>query len=219
MSQFYSANFDDSAFNKYKNNEFNRLNNDACYINQRDTSNNKKLKFITTNHIDLIEAKDKLNFFGIGVRDTLFVPGEKIDDYSNLLNGKNGQVLTNCNVKNGFGTLPMPTTPYRGQLQHGDIKIEDSMRNNLGIKKNTCLPRESNFEKRVFSIFDDSQNILTPSAIKSVETPDIGFSLGRSGMATRFCQKFNTTNYSSEGTQFEPYVSNACKNNHKNYTC
>lgn len=219
MSQFYSANFDDSEFNKYKNNEFNRLNNDACYINQKNTSNNKKLKFITTNHVDLIEAKDKLNFFGIGVRDTLFVPGEKIDDYSNLLNGKNGQILTNCNVKNGFGTLPIPTTPYRGQLQHGDIEIEDSIRNNIEIRKNACLPRESDFEKRVFTIFDDAQNILTPNAIKSVETPDIGFSLGRNGIATRFHKTLNTTKYSSEGTQYRPNVLDACINTYKNRTC
>lgn len=219
MSQFYSANFDDSEFNKYKSNEFNKLNSDACYINQRDMSNNKKLKFITTNHIDLIEGKDKLNFFGIGVSDTLFVPGEKIDDYSDLLNGKNGQILTNCKVKNGFGTLPISTTPYRGQLQHGDIEIEDSIRNNIEIRKNACLPRESNFEKRSFAIFDDSKNILTPNPIRSVETPDIGFNLGRNGVATRFHQTFNTTNYSSEGTEYKAYVSDTCVNTYKNQTC
>ena len=63
----YPANFDNSEFTKYKNNEFNRLNEDLCYNQQKDQANNKKLKFVTTNHIDLLEAKDKLNFFGIGM--------------------------------------------------------------------------------------------------------------------------------------------------------
>jgi hypothetical protein len=206
-SQLYPANFDDSSFNKYKKNEMNRLSEDACYNNQKDLSNNKKLKFVTTNHIDLLKAKEELNFFGIGVRDQLFVPGEQIDTYSDLLNGKNGQTLTNCNVRNGFGALPMPTTPYRGQLQHGDVDIEDKIRNNIEVRKNACLPRDSNFEKRSFTIFDDSQQIFTPNAMKSVETPDIGFSLGRNGVASRFTKKFNTTTFSSSGTNFKPHSS------------
>lgn len=206
-SQLYSANFDDSSFNKYKNNEFNRLNNDACYINQRDASNNKKLKFITTNHIDLIEAKDNYNFFGMTTRNELFVPGEKIDTYSNLLNGKNGQMLTNCNVRNGFGSLPMPTMPFKGQLHHGDVVIEDSIRINVEPKQKPCLPRESDFQKRTYSIFDESQQIPIPKAINSVETPSAGFTLGRNGVATRFTQKANTINYNANGTNFKPHSS------------
>jgi hypothetical protein len=190
-AQLYPANFDDSEFTKSKNNEFNRLNEDLCYNQQKDFSNNKKLKFVTTNHIDLIEAKDKLNFFGVGIKDQLFVPGDKIDMYSNLLNGNNGNQLTNCNVKNGLGQLPIPTTPYRGQLQHGDVTIEDSIRNILEVKKNSCLPRESDFQKRSFTIFDNSQNIFEPQAIKSVETPAVGFELGRNGIPTRFVDKFS----------------------------
>ena len=190
-AQLYPANFNDSDFNKYKNVEFNKLNEDACYNLQKDLSNKKKLKFVTTNHIDLLEAKEKLNFFGIGMRDQLFVPGERIDTYSDLLNGKNGQTLTNCNVRNGFGQLPLPTTPYRGQLQHGDVKIEDSIRNNIEVRKNACLPRDTNFHDRSFAIFDDKLDIHTPQAIKSVETPQVGFVMGRNGAATRFLNKFS----------------------------
>lgn len=206
-SQLYPANFDDNSFNKYKNNEFNRLNNDACYINQKEVSNNKKLKFVTTNHIDLIEAKDNYNFFGMTTRNELFVPGEKIDTYSNLLNGKNGQILTNCNVRNGFGSLPMPTMPFKGQLRHGDVDIEDSIRNNLQVKQKPCLPSESDFQKRSFSIFDESNNIPIPQAIHSVETPTAGFSLGRNGIATRFIRKLDTVDYSSSGTDFTAHFS------------
>lgn len=207
MSQLYPANFDDSSFNKYKNNEYNRLNNDACYINQKETANNKKLKFVTTNHIDLIQAKDSYNFFGMTTRNELFVPGDKIDTYSSLLNGKNGQTLTSCNVRNGFGALPMPTMPFKGQLQHGDIVIEDSIRNsNLEIKQKPCLPSDSDFQKRSFTIFDETKNIPYPNAVHSVETPSVGFSLGRNGVATRFEQKF-TRNYNSNGTNFKPHYS------------
>jgi hypothetical protein len=191
-AQLYPANFDDSEFSKLKQNEFNRLNEDLCYNQQKDNSNQKKLKFVITNHIDLLEAKDKLNFFGIGIRDQLFVPGDKIDTYSSLINGQSGQILTNCNVKNGFGPLPIPTTPYRGQVAHGDVLVEDSIRNNVEVRKNSCLPRESTFHNRSFTIFDDKINIQTPQAIKSVETPQIGFDLGRNGIPSRFLERFGS---------------------------
>jgi hypothetical protein len=204
-AQLYPANFDDSEFTKSRNNEFNRLGEDLCYNQQKDKANQKKLKFITTNHVDLLEAKDKLNFFGIGIRDQLFVPGDRIDTYSSLLNGNSGQILTNCNVRNGFGQLPMSTTPYRGQVAHGDVVVEDSIRTNLEVKKNSCLPRESSFYNRSFSIFDDKLNINTPQAIKSVETPQIGFELGRNGVPSRFIDKFSLKKlYNSHGTGYEP---------------
>jgi len=190
-NQLYPANFDDAEFTKHRNNEFNRLNEDLCYNQQKDDSNKKKLKFVTTNHIDLLEAKDKLNFFGIGVRDQLFVPSNQVDTYSSLLNGSVGQIMTNCNVKIGFGQLPPSTMPYRGQVAHGDVSIEDSIRNNIEVRKNACLPRDNKFHDRSFAIFDDTLNIHTPQAIKSVETPQVGFQLGRNGLASRFVNRFN----------------------------
>jgi hypothetical protein len=204
-AQLYPANFDDSEFAKLRNNEFNRLGEDLCYNQQKDKSNQKKLKFVTTNHVDLLEAKEKLNFFGIGVRDQLFVPGDRIDTYSSLLNGSQGKILTNCNVRNGFGQLPMPTTPYRGQVAHGDVLIESSIRNNIEVKKNSCLPRESSFHNRSFAIFDDKIDIHTPQAVKSVETPQFGFELGRNGVPSRFVEKFSLKKvYTSHGTGYGP---------------
>lgn len=204
-AQLYPANFDDSEFAKRRNNEFNRLNEDLCYNQQKDKANQKKLKFITTNHVDLLEGREKLNFFGIGVRDQLFVPGDKIDAYSSLLNGQSGQILTNCNVKNGFGQLPVPTTPYRGQVAHGDVLVEDSMRNNIEVRKNACLPRDSNFHDRSFAIFDNKLDIHVPQAIKSVETPQIGFELGRNGVPTRFVERFSLKKtYTSGGVGYQP---------------
>lgn len=182
----YNSNFDDSQF-KYATREFNKTIDDPCAIQQRNNDNNKKLKFITTNHIDLLEAKDKLNFYGMTIRDTLFVPSENMDSDSFLRYGKTGGVLTNSNVKNVFGQLPFPTMPAKYQLSHGNIEIEDNIRVPLlETNKQSCNPRDSKYHDRYFYIFDDAQGIDTPSAIKSVENVDFG---PRGGMSSRFISK------------------------------
>lgn len=192
----YPKNWDGSDFEKYKMTEFNRMSEDVCYNKQKDKDNNKKLKFYTTNHIDLLQGKEELNFFGLAIKDSLFVPGDKIDDYSNLINSKNGGELTNCKFKNTFGQLPLLTTPYRGQVSHGDISIEDSkIRGLVNIKRNACLPRDIKFEERSFTIFDDIQNIETPNPFKSVETLDKGFEFGRNGISGRFVNKYSNKDY------------------------
>jgi hypothetical protein len=201
-ASIYPANFDSSGFEGNKMREFNRLNEDLCYNQRKTNDNNKKLKFMTTNHKDLLEANDKLNFFGMSSRNELFVPGDKIDTYSNLLNGENGGTLTNCNVRNGFGQLPVPTTPYKGQLQHGDVVIEDSIRELLEVKKNACLPKESNFEQRSFTIFNNDLDIETPNPIMSVETSTKGFNFGRNGESTRFSNRY-TSKINRENTYLD----------------
>ena len=188
----YFSNFDDTLFAKVSKNEFNRSIDDECAIQQRNNDNSKKLKFITTNHIDLLDAKTKLYFFGISVKDQLFVPGNQIDNYSSLLNGDNGGKLSNCNVRNGLGELPISTTPYRGQLHHGNIDIEDQIRNNIEVRKNACLPRDANYQNRSFYIFDDTHGIETPKPIMSVETRENGFN-GRVGISSRFVKNKYTS--------------------------
>lgn len=193
-SQIYPANWLDRAseFEKYKMGEFNRLNEDSCFNKRKDNDNDKKLKFMTTNYVDLLQAKEELNFFGIGVRDHLNVPGERIDTYSDLLNGKTGGQITNEKCRSGFGQLPLPTTPYRGQLHHGDVKIEDSIRNFVVPKKKACLPKGVDFEQRSFAIFDGAQGIEVPDADNSVEKPSNGFELGRNGISSRFQNRYET---------------------------
>ena len=187
----YYSNFDDTLFKQYENTDSTRLFADKCAIDAKNKENNKKLKFITTNYIDLLENKEKLNFFGYSVKDTLFVPGEQMDTYSNLLNGKSGGEWTKCNVKYGLGQLPIPTTPYRGQLQHGDFTTEFNLQQGIDqVRRNTCLPRDNNYQDRVFEIFSDSQGIDTPNPSFSVESSANGFSLGRMGANTRF-DRFN----------------------------
>lgn len=181
-----------SEFEKYKGSEMNRLNEDTCFNQRRDNDNNKKLKYMTWNGLDLLESKEKLNFFSIGVRDQLFVPGEKIDNYSDLLNGKTGGQITHEKFRYGLGQLPVPTMPYRGQLQHGDVKVEDSIRNYVEPKKNSCLPKDANFEQRSFAIFDEKNGIEVPNANRSVEQNDNGFTLGRNGVPSRFQNRYET---------------------------
>lgn len=195
QTQVYGANWLDRAseFEKHKFSEFNRTSEDSCFNQRKDNDNDKKLKYMTWNGLDLLEAKEKLNFFGIGIREGLNVPGERIDNYSDLLNGKDGGQLTNCNVRHGFGQLPLKTLPFRGQLQHGDVKIEDSIRNYIEPKKNSCLPKGIDFEQRSFTIFDDAQGIEVPNANRSVEHNDNGFNLGRNGVPSRFQNRFEKT--------------------------
>lgn len=185
----YTSNQDDSLFridtdaNRGKFREFNKTIDDRCAIQQRNDDNSKKLKFITTNHIDLLEAKSALNFYGMTIRDTLFVPSEGIDTDSGLRMGTSGGVLTNCNVRHGFGQLPLPTMPSRYQLFHGDVVVEDSIRNFLETNRQSCNPRDNEYYNRSFYIFNQERGIETPDATKSVETPQFG---PRGGSSTRF---------------------------------
>jgi len=177
----YNSNFDDAEFKSTR--EFNRTIDDPCATQQRTDDNNKKLKFVTTNFRDLIEAKEKLNFYGMTIKDKLFVPSEEMDKDSQLKYGETGGIITNCKTKSGFGPLPFPTMPSRYQLYHGDVDIEDSMRNLSDNTKNSCDPRDTEFYKRHFYVFDDNQGIETPDATKSIETIDFG---ARGGISTRF---------------------------------
>ena len=184
----YNSNFNDSDFKKVK--EFNKTIDDPCALQQRNDDNNKKLKFITTNHIDLLEAKEKLNFYGMTIKDHLFVPSEDVDKDSFLRYGKDGGVMTHCNIKNVFGQLPMPTMPSKFQTGHGNLdqKVED-MRFPLlqGISnKSSCIPGDNEYEKRSFYIFDDKLGIEEPKPIRSVEIPEFG---PRGGIPSRFLSK------------------------------
>jgi hypothetical protein len=177
----YNSNFDASGFQSSR--EFNRTIDDPCATQQREQDNNKKLKFVTTNFRDLVDAKDQLNFYGMTIKDKLFVPAESMDQDSQLKYGETGGILTNCKTKQGFGQLPLPTMPSRYQMYHGDVEIEDSMRNLSDNTKNACDSRDTEYYKRHFYLFNDLKGIETPDATKSIETPDFG---PRGGLSTRF---------------------------------
>jgi hypothetical protein len=180
---YNNSNLVNTEFEEVNFRENNRTLDDPCAIQQRDGDNGKKLKYMTSTFRELIEAKDNLNYFGMTMRDQLFVPSEKVDKYSEMLNGKSGNLLTQCNTRNGFGQLPFPTMPSKYQLSRGDVQIEDSMKNLIEVNKNSCNPRDDDFYSRYFYIFDDKQGIDTPDALKSVEIDDFG---KRGGINTRF---------------------------------
>lgn len=183
----YTSNFDDSDFVNIKTRDMNRTIDDPCAIQQRTEDNNKKLKFMTTNHVDLLEAKEKLNFYGMTIRDHLFVPSEKMDGDSFLRYGKTGGIVTNPNIKNEFGQLPFPTLPSKYQTAHGNLGVEDELRTPLyELNKNSCNPRDVEYFKRSFGIFNDKIGIETPDALKSVESNDFG---PRGGISTRFLKQ------------------------------
>jgi hypothetical protein len=166
--------------------EFNRTIDDPCAMQQRNDDNAKKLKFITTNYADLIEAKDTLNFYGMTMVDQLFVPADKIDTYSQLIEGKSGNIMTHEKARIGLGQLPLPTTPARYQIAHGDVTIEDGMRNQWGRDRASCNPKDTHFYDHSFYIFDDKAGIETPNPVKSVEPQDFG---PRGGVSTRYMKK------------------------------
>lgn len=173
----YFSNYDSQDFEKNKPREFNRLRDDMCDITQRNFSNDKKLKFVTTTFRDLIDAQEKRNFFGMDIQDKLFVPSDKMDENSNLLHGQTGNILTNSKGTSELGALPMATTPGRYRLYHGDVTVEDNMRNFMDLNKQSCNPRDTEFYNRSFYIFD---GIEKPDPLKSVEK-DL-----RCGISTRY---------------------------------
>lgn len=177
----YNSNFDDEKFKAAQNHEFNRVIDDPCFIQQQTEDNSKKLKFVTTNHLDLIDAKANLNFFGMTMRDQLFVPSEQIDTFSLLRQGQTGNVVTNCNIRNEYGQLPFPTMPSKYQTAHGDVDKESILTtSNYEINRKTCNPRDNSFFNRSFYIFE---NVEVPNALNSVES-DL-----RCGVSTRFSKK------------------------------
>ena len=163
----------------------NKLIDDPCNISQRNENNNKKIKYVTTNFRDLLEAKEKLNFFGMTSKDKLFVPAEEMDRDSKLRHGQNGNILTQCNIRQGFGALPMPTAPSRYQLYHGDVETEDKIRLNFQDNKKSVLPRDNTYYNRSFYIFDDKLGIEVPKPEKFVEK------INRVGLSTRFPPKLS----------------------------
>jgi len=187
MTTNYFSNFNDALFKTHQPREFNKLIDDECDIKQRNNSNNKKLKFVTTTFRDIFDAEVSGNHFGINIKDQLFVPDYLVNDESALKHGKSGNLLTNQKIINELCALPLPTLPSRYQSYHGDVVIEDSMRNLLESNRRSCNPRDTEFYTRSFSIFNEC--IEVPDPMKSVE------SNLRCGQSSRFLNNKKGKNY------------------------
>ena len=151
-----------------------RLADDECEQQKRNTEDRTKMKYFTTNHIDLLEGHTQ-NWFGISMRDQLFTPAENMDGDSNLRYAP----LTNCKVKNNYGQLPIPTLPalYNAHVQDTDKQAEFiwPLHNR---ERGECQPRDANFHNRSWYIFPEMKH----QAIKSVQSSNDY----RQGTSTRF---------------------------------
>ena len=151
-----------------------RLIDDECEQQKRDAEDRTKMKYFTTNHIDLLEGHHQ-NWFGISMRDQLFTPAENMDGDSNLRYAP----LTNCKVRNNYGQLPIPTLPalYNAHVQDTDKQAEFiwPLHNR---ERNECQPRDSNFHNRSWYIFPEMKH----QAIRSVQKSNDY----RQGTSTRF---------------------------------
>lgn len=186
----YPSNFDNSDFVKQNIREFNGLKSDPCELQREIKEDRKKLQYITTNHIDLLngnlQSPGAMSFFGIDFRDELFTPAKYIDQYSHLRTGGGGNILTNCNVRLGFGQLPIPTMPSRYQLKYGPPVLEQNMRNFYVNKSQACIPRDTELYKRHFEIFNPQVGVEIPDAQKSITDSKYSFFGPRGGVTTRF---------------------------------
>jgi len=182
---FYGSNFDTSEFAAVDFRGQNRLVEDPCAVQLRDCQNDKKMKYITTNHRDLIDAKENYNFFSLGIQDQLFVPGEKADIHSDLLLGVNGNTMSRYRSRQNYGQLPLPTMPARFQLHHGNVDTEDRMRWEPTYNRKSCNPKDTAYNERHFAIFNDALDIEIPQAVRSVERPEAGFK-SQYGMDSRW---------------------------------
>lgn len=159
--------------------DLNRLKDDKCYKDIKIKSDNHKLRYYTTSFSDLLDAQiNKDNFFGLTIKNELFVPTSKIDIYSDLINGENGMKLTNQYTKRGTNTsYPLPTIPGKYQTAHGDIDIEDNLRMvNINKYQKSCITIECNHNERTFQLF--TENNFPVNAVA-----DIKFKVG---VQTRF---------------------------------
>lgn len=147
---------------------------DECEQQKRDQDDTTKLKYVTTNHIDLLEGHTQ-NWFGIALRDQLFTPAEHMDSDSTL----RFSPLTNCKIRNNYGQLPIPTLPSLGNAH-----VQDTDKQSKYIwplhnrERNECQPRDDAFHNRSWYVFPEMKH----EAIRSVQTSNDY----RQGSSTRF---------------------------------
>ena len=124
---------------------------------------------------DLENASKYTSIFGLGIKDGLYTPSEKIDDETELWKSE----LSNPRVKTQLGALPMPTMPAKYmQNSYGDSNAENELR--IGVSTydgKPCNPKETSLQDRTFQIFTDDSPL--PKPILSVED------YTRSGVASR----------------------------------
>lgn len=141
----------------------NNLIDDPCAQQQDWKESKKKLKYTVTNHRDLLDAKQNANFFGMAIKDELFVPADKMDDDSKMRYAK----MTNPNVRYELEPFPV-NTGFRGNLYRGNVDKEMRLRGMWDRELKSCQPKGHDYFQRHFFVFPEG--VETPDAKKSVET-------------------------------------------------
>jgi hypothetical protein len=133
-----------------------RSTNDSCFIQNKDKSNFDREKYSTTSFTDLIEAQrngGSFNSVDYGI------PSDKINIYSELVNGIRGGYNSECYTTRGTrNNLPI-ILGAKYNVSHGDIDVEDSIRDDFIRDKNPPRYLADNVD-RVFEIFT---GLVTPT--------------------------------------------------------
>lgn len=150
------------------------LESDPCNIKLDNSQSQKPMKYYTQNFFD----KEVVQNRGINFHDGFGTPSCKIDQNTKTRFG----TPTNLNVLQNLPALPLPTTAsyVKGQ---GPVLVEQRIRPEIARTDKTCQPREVDFYKRHFSIFDHLP-VAPNECVDNVVQKGSAF---RQGIDTRKC--------------------------------
>lgn len=149
------------------------LESDKCNMDKDEIQSMKPLKHFTRNFFDKKIIQDR----GINFQDGFGTPSCKIDHSTNMRFGTS----TNLNLPLNLPALPLPTTAsyVKGQ---GPVSVEQRIRPRQTKELKSCNPRDTEYYKRHFYIFDHLS--VTPNGcVDNVVQNGPAF---RQGVPTRF---------------------------------
>lgn len=151
-------------FSQYR--EFNRLGDDSCYISQKNSGNEKKLKYMTTRVEDSqFITEGKVNFMGLPQNMTASEFNPEIDTDLKFSN------LTNCGDRTALGAFQL-NAPNMG-INGPNVLLTGSATRERGA----CTQVITEYQDLTFTPFI---NIEVPDPIRSVFTDG-----PQSGISTR----------------------------------
>lgn len=121
------------------------LESDSSHLSRKEKESMKSMKYYTQNFFDKTVIQNR----GIFFHDGFGIPSCEID---NSTANRFGDV-TNLNLVQSLPTLPLRTTASLAKGQ-GPVEIEDKIRPVHDRNLKQCNPKDTDFYKRSFSIFD-----------------------------------------------------------------
>jgi hypothetical protein len=184
----YYGNYQFENTGDFKVGSRNGIRDDGCFNQVKDIQDQKKFKYYTTNHIDLLDSRQKKNFLSISANEGQRVGSKEIDGDSKFRYTQQSK----CKGHQSLGELPL-NMQGRNRTGH-NIKHLDTEYNLLNdintenFKRHSKIPRDNNYTNRTFTIFDNKND--TPDALKSVEKPELNGCARRGGENTRFDSRY-----------------------------